>query len=389
MLMEHILRKLEHFIEEGKWAGWDPYDGLNSPFLRMLTLQRKWLRIAAIQFMKRSPINLRSVLNVRESRNPKAMALIVRAYLARYKETGKSSYLNKVREILDWLVANSCAGYQGYAWGHNFDWQSSIFYVPKGVPTVVNTSFVGQAFIDGYKILKEKTYLDVARSSCDFVLNDLSRTTQDGKVCFSYSPIDKLCVHNANLLGAELLAQVYSIIKEENLLTQAKSAVDFTMAYQNPNGSWYYGMGSRQRYIDSFHTGFILVSLKNILGYLDYPDDSRFKRILLKGYEYYKRTFFDNNGMPYYYHDKTYPIDLHCSAQGIITFLKFSEYDNGAINMAKKIATWAIENMWDNKGQYFYFQKTKHFTNKVRYLRWPNAWMFYALAKYRDFACRS
>ena len=47
--------------------------------------------------------------------------------------------------------------------------------------------------------------------------------------------------------------------------------------------------------------------------------------------------------------------------------------------MAKKIAQWAIENMQDKEG-YFYYQKTKWYTNRISYIRWSQAWMFYGLA---------
>lgn len=386
-MLESVLEKLEYFSQSQDWKGYDPYDGLNSKFLRFLTFNRKWLRIAVIQFMKRSPINLRPFFGVAKSRNPKAMGLLAKAYLVQYKKTKKQEYLDKAREILDWLIANS-AGYSGYSWGYNFNWQSAVFYIPKGIPTVVNTTFIANAFLDAYKITKEKNYLNIARSSCDFILNDLNRTESKGQkakgnsaICFSYSPVDNTCVHNANLLAAELLARVYSISKEENLLRSVEQSVKFTTSYQNSDGSWYYGLARRQQYIDSFHTGFVLVSLRNIMTDLDYSDNDRFKKILLKGYEYYKKTFFEDDGLPRYYNNKIYPIDLHCSAQGIITFLNFKEYDSEAIKIAKKIANWAIENLWDDKKGYFYFQKTKLFTNKIQYLRWPNVWMYLALAR--------
>ncbi|MCK4252785.1 AGE family epimerase/isomerase, partial [candidate division WOR-3 bacterium] len=273
-MLESVLKKLEYFIQADAWKGYDPYDGLNSKFLRFLTFNRKWLRIAVIQFMKRSPINLRPFFGVAKSRNPKAMGLLVKAYLVQYKKTKKQEYLDKAREILDWLIANS-AGYSGYSWGYNFNWQSAVFYIPKGIPTVVNTSFIANAFLDAYKITKEKNYLDIARNSCDFILNDLNRTnlskmtndiskvSSEGKrmtndqnlFCFSYSPLDKTCCHNANLLAVELLARVYSITKEEKLLENAKKSLEFTLAHHNSDGSWYYGLAGRQQYIDSFHTG--------------------------------------------------------------------------------------------------------------------------------------
>jgi hypothetical protein len=47
--------------------------------------------------------------------------------------------------------------------------------------------------------------------------------------------------------------------------------------------------------------------------------------------------------------------------------------------MARKIAGWAIANMQDEKG-YFYYQKGRWITNKIPYIRWSQAWMFYALS---------
>ncbi len=390
-MFEPILNKLEYFIERDNWQGWDPYDGLNSKFLRFFTFDRKWPRIAVIQLTKRSPVNLRPIFGTSKSRNPKAMGLLASAYIIRYKQSKNDEYLNKTSEILDWLIANS-ADYTGYAWGYNFDWQSAVFYIPKGIPTVVNTSFIANAFLDAYEVLKEKNYLDVARSSCDFILKDLNRTYLQSEVvneqlpvtnrqffCFSYSPVDKTCAHNANLLAAELLVRVYSITREKELLDYGDKAVRFTAMHQNPDGSWYYGLASEQKYIDSFHTGFLLVSLLNYLRYIDATDEPRFRQILMKGYRYYKETFFEDSGLPHYYHNKMYPIDLHSTAQGIITFLEFKKYDDEAVTIAQKLAAWAIENMLDDKEGYFYFQKTKYFLNKTPYLRWPNAWMFYAL----------
>ena len=49
--------------------------------------------------------------------------------------------------------------------------------------------------------------------------------------------------------------------------------------------------------------------------------------------------------------------------------------------MADKVLDWAIENMRSEIG-YFYFQKGKFFTLKITYIRWAQAWMFYALSEY-------
>ncbi|MGB3478372.1 MAG: hypothetical protein WBB67_04345, partial [bacterium] len=73
MKIESVLHKLEYFFQSNDWKGYDPYDGLNSPFLKFLTFKKKWLRIAVIQFMKRSRVNLRPLFGIPRGHNPKAM----------------------------------------------------------------------------------------------------------------------------------------------------------------------------------------------------------------------------------------------------------------------------------------------------------------------------
>jgi hypothetical protein len=41
---------------------------------------------------------------------------------------------------------------------------------------------------------------------------------------------------------------------------------------------------------------------------------------------------------------------------------------------------WAIDNMQDKEG-YFYYQKKRWYKNKIDYMRWSQAWMFYALTQ--------
>ena len=89
--------------------------------------------------------------------------------------------------------------------------------------------------------------------------------------------------------------------------------------------------------------------------------------------------FWLEDGSAKYYHNSLYPGDIHCSAQGIVTCLKLREHDDRSVSIAKKIAKWAIGNMQDKEG-YFYYQKTRWYTNKIPYMRWSQAWMFYALS---------
>src|SRR5210317_1787435 len=108
-------------------------------------------------------------------------------------------------------------------------------------------------------------------------------------------------------------------------------------------------------------------------------EDHEWERQLQRAYRYWLDTFWLDNGCPKYYNNTLYPIDIHCSAQGIVTCLKLRKYDERSVPLSEKIADWAIKNMQDERG-YFYYQKSRWYTNKIPYIRWSQAWMFYALS---------
>ena len=93
-----------------------------------------------------------------------------------------------------------------------------------------------------------------------------------------------------------------------------------------------------------------------------------------KGFDYYIQTFFTAEGISKYYNNSTYPVDIHAPTQLLITLDKLGQYEKYK-EMATKVMGWTIENMQSSQG-YFYYQINKHFTSKIPYMRWAQAWMF-------------
>ena len=85
------------------------------------------------------------------------------------------------------------------------------------------------------------------------------------------------------------------------------------------------------------------------------------------------------NTVAKYFHNKIYRIDIHSVAQSIITLLAFKDFDGGNVDLAQTIFKWAMNNMWDVQG-YFYYQIQPYYKNKIPYMRWSQAWMLLALA---------
>ncbi len=374
-LIENALFKLVKYVENENFRGYDPFDALNSPIIHLLTKHSKWLKIGSIQVFRRIPVNLRSIFLIKKDYNPKGMGLFLSSYVNLYKLYNKAEYLKQIELLANWLINNYSKGYSGYCWGYNFDWQNRSFFAPKGTPTIVNSAFVGHAFLDAYEVLKVENYLQIARSICNFIMNDLNIFQVSDKICFSYTPIDKSRVHNANYLGASLLIRTYSFTNENVLLDYGKKAYEYSSNAQNDDGSWFYGEAEYQKWIDSFHTGFNLVALYIYEKCLDSKEYIVHTR---KGLEFYLDNFFLDNGAPKYYANSLYPIDIHCSAQALITLSKLKDYDKRTILLVAKILKWTIYNLQSPKG-FFYFRKEELFKNKIPYIRWGQSWMMYSL----------
>jgi hypothetical protein len=380
-LLNRSLDKVYLYCKDQNWAGYDPFDGLNSHIFQKLPFfnEKKIFRLIFLQINKKSPFNLRPLLMVPKDKNPKGIGLFLQATLNLHRRIQKPDYLETIRTFIGWLNDNAAPGYSGKCWGYNFDWQNRTFFLPEGTPTVVNTSFIGRAFINAYEALGETELLEIARSSCGFILKDLNQIRKNGSLGFSYSPLDHYFINNATALASSLLGMVYSKTRETELAEAAKQSALFVIAHQQNNGSWNYGedqIGLKVG-IDNFHTGFILESLKI---YSETTGDEDYIEKIKKGLQFYQDNFFLKNGAPKYFYNKIYPLDIHSAAQSIITLVQLKKYGSD-MRLCQKIINWMVANMEDEEG-YFYYQKNRFFTIKIPYIRWAQAWAFLALTEY-------
>ncbi len=102
-LEPYLSRLITYIIEKTDYAGYDPYDALNSPLLRLLSRPSKWARIAFTQGLKRCPVNVRPILGVIKGHNPKAIGLFLWGYAKLYAVEKKPEYLERISCLLGLL----------------------------------------------------------------------------------------------------------------------------------------------------------------------------------------------------------------------------------------------------------------------------------------------
>jgi hypothetical protein len=372
--LSESLFRLGSWVEAHDYKGYEPFDGLGSYF-RPFTFRNQFLERSLMQVVRRSPLNLRPLLGIKPLESTKGRGYMARGYLVRWRQTGRDDYREKAIACLEWLIRNKSPLYPEYSWGNHFDYASRAGRYSKHESIIVWTALIGQAFLDGYEDLSDERYLDVARSVCSWILKLPRETTPNG-TCLSYLAPRQLSIHNSNLLGAAMLARTAKYTGSSELLAVARAAVEYSCGAQLPDGGWYYGEAPIYHWIDSFHTGY---NLDSIQSYIASTGDQTFRQHMGRGFHYFKTNFFEPDGTPKYYHDRTYPIDIQCAAQAIETFVNFSECDPEALPRAADVARWTIRNMQDPAG-YFYYRKSRRCIARMPMLHWGQATMYRALA---------
>jgi hypothetical protein len=381
-VVERITLKLLQYCMESNWAGYDPYDGLNSQLFQSLRLlNSKWTRLALMQGLKRSPVNLRPLLLVPKTHNAKGLALFLSA-LVKLLRARVIEDENETNRVADLLLELRTSGTPYFCWGYSFDWQTRTELVPRGSPNVICTAFAANALLDTYERNGRSQYCEAALKAAQFVLERLYCSDGEAFACFNYTPLERTQIHNANLLAGALLCRASDSIREQKFLIPALKAARFSAAKQNKDGSWYYGERERpsQKWVDNFHTGFNLCALRTIGRF---AHTNEFEPNVIRGLDYYRRNFFESDGAPKYFHDRKYPVDIHSASQSIITLLALKDLNPDNINLAHKVLCWTIEHMWDERG-YFYYQQHRFWKNRVPYLRWGQGWMLLALAMFLE-----
>jgi hypothetical protein len=130
--------------------------------------------------------------------------------------------------------------------------------------------------------------------------------------------------------------------------------MQYSCTRQLADGSWWYAEAPKYHWIDNFHTGYNLDSLKC---YIENTGDQSYDQTISKGLEFYKRHFFEPDGCPRYYHNRT----------------------QECLGLAKRVALWTIGQMQDPDG-HFYYRSYALIKAKTPMLHWAQATTYKALA---------
>ena len=374
------LAKLRKWAEERGFAGYEPYDLLNSRVLPGWVAEvfpLNWLLIQAGMHLPGHA--LRQLLRVPRSRNPKALGLFLAGYcdLARCGE----ETLSRAEHLKKELIRLRSPDEPYCCWGYDWDYVSLRGSSMRAFrPNAIASVFCGQALLDMAEVFNDGEAAGMARSVGEFFVNRLNRPVDTAShLCFSYTPDNQTRILNVTALVAAFMTRLARMTENQELSGLARRSLQYLVDQQQPDGSWPYGAGPSQTWVDGFHTGYNLCAL---LDYAEFSGDESFADSLRRGYEFYTSIMIAPGGMPKYFKNSLYPLDIHSCSQAILVLSRLSSLWPGAGAQALAVLKWTLENMQSPDGS-FYYQRHRGWVNRTPYMRWGQAWMFHSLCRFQ------
>jgi hypothetical protein len=349
--------------------GYDPYDALAGTTVPRFVRRSTLLRQMTIQLRKRSATDLSSLMGVRPFVMAKALGCFLAA-AARVESVGAGG-ANFGSEVFRVLVERARSR-KAEGWGYEFDVQTRWGYYPANSPNLIATVFVARGFLEWWLVTGSEEAEALVLDACEFLLDVMYRGRGSGRAFF-YTADSDVLIHNANVLGAALLAAAGRVLGRPEWVAIGREAVDVTLEAQRPDGTWAYGEASGLEWSDSFHTAYVLEGL-HLVSLASSAADERLSAAIELGARVWMSCCFGADGTPFYYTDATGPHDIHSAATAIDVLSRMEKPERRSLELACRTYRWTERNLLDDEtGLTYYRRKDAARVDKRNFRRWGDA----------------
>jgi hypothetical protein len=207
-------------------------------------------------------------------------------------------HLQRAVHFLEVLQETRCPGQEEYCWGYPFDWETRTGVMKSGTPLITTEPYAYEAFSQVYAIDRSEKWLRVMQSIAAHAFKSYRDVpTGPGAASCGYTPApdDPAGVVNASAYRAFLLTKAGLELSEPKYLETARKNLNFVLASQNEDGSWYYSTDGARDFVDHFHTCFVLKALGKIQ---QLSGSAECQSAIERGVRYYVKSLFDADGLP-------------------------------------------------------------------------------------------
>src|SRR5215467_7711628 len=211
---------------------------------------------------------------------------------------GTEKHYRRAVHFLEILDETRCRGYEEHCWGYPFHWETRTGTMMEGTPLITTLPYVYEAFAQVYTFDKNEKWQRIMRSIAEhgFKCYRDKETGPDSMSCaYTPAPDDPCGVVNASAYRAFLLTKAAHDFSDSQYLEVAERNLNFVLASQNADGSWFYSMDGERDFVDHFHTCFVMKALAKIE---QLTGCARIRSAIERGVAYYVKNLFDANGLP-------------------------------------------------------------------------------------------
>lgn len=372
--LKKVIFKSLDYLNKCNYEGFDHFDGLSSK-LSGISGNHFYKRLF-LQTLSRVPLNIRPIVGIKKHVSAKVISDLISTYVNIY-DLDKKVYHTRLRNLFK-ILLKLCSKKSIYcSWGLPFDFVSRNGFMSKDTPNVITTYYAVNALLDLYEISKDENIIKKAESAALFLINEVGYKTCATGLYFGYYPGKIEPIHNSSVLVAALLSRINLFINSNEISRLAEQAISYTCSCQNTDGSWYYGENRNLKWIDNFHTGYVLEAIYN---YQKYTGNTRFNLHVSNGLKFFLNNLIYDGFLPKYYSNRKYPIDSQTIAQTILTYYIFKNEIDKSDEKINDLFFWTLNNFYSDKG-YFYFRIYPLYKIKIPYLRWSTSTILVSLSK--------
>ncbi len=383
--LEESLFLLHDWLRRNGWAGYDPYDFQHwrSRFPSVICNHAPWrwpLSLVA-RIEQRHPGGIRRIFRFPKLIYPEAMGLFAESYAVMHELYGDPAYISLAKECAHWLLENSSLKSSGLGWGLPFDW-NSIFLVPAGTMCGSTTAVCAAGFWKLFLVTGDNTFLDACVRIADAFVQELNIDRIDDRtVCFSYTPLDRWHIHNANLTTAAFLARVGARKGRADFLELASQAGRYALINQRDDGSLpYRALDQVARATnDHYHCGYEMRAL-HVLGLA--LGDPAYLDAVRRYYVFYESRFLGDDGAPWRNPNDPDIVDIHGCSEALLLHADLLDFIPGVRRRLIASARWTLENMQAPDGSFLYriLNRTRREVHlNIPFIRWGQARMMRGL----------
>ncbi|HPG37927.1 MAG TPA: methyltransferase domain-containing protein [bacterium] len=354
-----IIHLSKAIIQLYKWlklhgtVGYDPGD-IDSKMLQLDTTAGQKVNRESYKTRQFSePMQCRTELEIQQHIYPDSFGHFLTAFCLLPFELDDLNLTNRKQYCYETLLQGVNKDFTGLGWGFPY-LRDNYNLLPAGVPDAITTYFVGDGLWNYFKNINDQEILNDCCRIAEFYASSLNRESDQDKIALSFSPIDYLFTHSANLFAAEFLLRLGMEVNNQEWIDLANTILQTSTDEISPEGfiTKYTNSVKKQgitascQHLDHVYH---LLALTRISRLLKKPELDRQITLMM---DHYSKTCFTNNLLPQEPGAQKTGVDTLTLGMIIILLAENAVLYKPAENILLRLLTWAFDHLITNSGSF-------------------------------------